>query len=153
MSVFRKILFPVDLSDSSAHIAAYVRMMAGRFESEIHLLFVARVFGYFSGIYVPHPSIDTFEAEIVDGAAKRLSEFQSECFPESMSVRSTVVAGDAAEEILAYVDREGIDLLVMGTHGRKGLEKVLFGSVAERVVKTAPVPVLVVNPYKTKPGF
>jgi nucleotide-binding universal stress UspA family protein len=41
-----------------------------------------------------------------------------------------------------------MDLIIMGTHGRKGMDKVIFGSVAERVVKTAPVPVLVVNPYK-----
>jgi nucleotide-binding universal stress UspA family protein len=55
--------------------------------------------------------------------------------------------GDAAEEILKYVRSEGIDLIIMGTHGRKGLEKIVFGSVAERVVQKSPVPVLTINPY------
>lgn len=151
MQAFRKILFPVDLSETSPHISAYVRLMATQFEAEIHLLFVARVFGYFSGIYVPHPSIDTFEREIVTGAGKRLDEFRSEFFAAFQNVQAAVVAGDASEEILAYIDAQGIDLLIMGTHGRKGLEKVLFGSVAERVVKSSPVPVLVINPYKTVP--
>ena len=50
--------------------------------------------------------------------------------------------------IINYVTSKGIDLVIMGTHGRKGLDKVIFGSVAERVVKTAPVPVMVVNPHK-----
>jgi len=59
-----------------------------------------------------------------------------------------VVAGDASEEIINYIESQGIDLIIMGTHGRKGLDKVMFGSVAERGVKTSPVPVLVVNPYK-----
>jgi nucleotide-binding universal stress UspA family protein len=55
--------------------------------------------------------------------------------------------GDAAEEVLNYVRSEGIDLVIMGTHGRKGLEKVVFGSVAERVVQKSPVPVLTINPH------
>ena len=42
---------------------------------------------------------------------------------------------------------EGVDLVIMGTHGRKGLERIIFGSVAERVVKNSPIPVLTVNPY------
>jgi len=61
-----------------------------------------------------------------------------------------VVAGDPSEEILRYIQEEGIDLVVMGTHGRKGLDKVIFGSVAERVVKSAPVPVMVVNPFTAR---
>jgi nucleotide-binding universal stress UspA family protein len=56
--------------------------------------------------------------------------------------------GDAAQEVLNYIQSEGIDLVIMGTHGRKGLEHIIFGSVAERVVKHSPVPVLTVNPYK-----
>jgi nucleotide-binding universal stress UspA family protein len=51
--------------------------------------------------------------------------------------------------IIEYITSNEINLVIMGTHGRKGLDKVIFGSVAERVVKTAPVPVMVVNPHKT----
>ena len=59
-----------------------------------------------------------------------------------------VLSGDVAEEIINYTESQGIDMIIMGTHGYKGLEKVLFGSVAEKVVKTAPCPVLTINPYK-----
>ncbi|MBC2709827.1 MAG: universal stress protein [Desulfosarcina sp.] len=61
-----------------------------------------------------------------------------------------VVSGDAADEILKVLEAEDIDLVIMGTHGRKGLEHVIFGSVAEKVVKKSPVPVLSINPYKLK---
>jgi nucleotide-binding universal stress UspA family protein len=50
---------------------------------------------------------------------------------------------------LDYISDEEIDLVIMGTHGRKGLDRVFFGSVADRVVKMSPVPVLTINPYKT----
>ena len=148
MKEFKKILFPVDLSESSPKLVPYVTTMAEKFGAEIHLLFVARVFEYFSGIYVPHPSISKFEDEIVEGAKKRLKEFTEEYFSDFPETRAEVVPGDISEEILKYTGSKGIDLLILGTHGRKGLEKVVFGSVAERVAKASPVPVLLVNPYK-----
>ena len=148
MKEFKKILFPVDLSESSPKLVPYVTTMAEKFGAEIHLLFVARVFAYFSGIYVPHPSINKFEDEIVEGAKKRLKEFTEEYFSDLPGTKAEVVPGDISEEILKYTGSKGIDLLILGTHGRKGLEKVVFGSVAERVAKTSPVPVLLVNPYK-----
>jgi len=148
MKEFKKILFPVDLSESSPKLVPYVTTMAEKFGAEIHLLFVARVFQYFSGIYVPHPSISKFEDEIVEGAKKRLKEFTEEYFSDLPGTKAEVIAGDISEEILKYTESKGIDLLILGTHGRKGLEKVVFGSVAERVAKASPVPVLLVNPYK-----
>ncbi|MDO9566012.1 MAG: universal stress protein [Candidatus Desulfaltia sp.] len=148
MKEFNKILFPVDLSESSPKIVPFVTTMARKFGSEIHLLFVARVFEYFSGIYVPHTSINQFEDEVVKGAKKRLEEFTEECFSDFPGTEAKVVPGDISEEILKYTVFNGIDLLIMGTHGRKGLEKVIFGSVAERVAKASSVPVLLINPYK-----
>ena len=149
MIEFKNILYPLDLSDSSAKIVPYVQSVANRFESKIHLFFAARVFDYFTSIYVPHPSINQFEKEIIDGAEKRLYEFVDEHFSEFPDTRTAVVAGDAAEKIIEYIGDQQIDLVIMGTHGRKGMDKIIFGSVAERVLKTSPVPVMVVNPYKT----
>jgi nucleotide-binding universal stress UspA family protein len=146
MEFAKKILFPVDLSEVSPKIAPYVKEVASKFEAEVHLLFVARILQHFVSIYVPHPSVRNFEAEIVKGAERKLEEFVEEHF-QGVSPKAKVVLGDAAEEILNYVKSEGIDLVIMGTHGRKGLERIVFGSVAERVVKKSPVPVLTVNPY------
>lgn len=146
MKFAKKILFPADLSEVSPKIAPYVKEVASKFSAEVHIVFVARILQHFTSIYVPHPSVRNFEAEIVKGAEKKLGEFVEEHF-QGVSPKAKVVLGDAAEEILNYTRSEGIDLIIMGTHGRKGLEKIVFGSVAERVVQKSPVPVLTINPY------
>jgi nucleotide-binding universal stress UspA family protein len=147
---FKNILFPVDLSETSPKIVPFVSSIADKFDSVTHILFVARIFQHFSSIYVPHPSITIFENEIFEGAQKSLMEFCEEHFKNTDRVKTIVVKGDPAEEILNYINKEDIDLLIMGTHGRKGLDKVIFGSVAEKVSKAAPVPMMLVNPYKIK---
>jgi nucleotide-binding universal stress UspA family protein len=144
----KKILFPVDLSESSEKLVPYVATMADKFQTEIHIPYVGRIFQYFTSIYVPHTSINKFEAELLQGAEKRMQEFKDTNFKAFPNTQTVVVLGDASEEIIHYSESEKIDLIIMGTHGRKGLDKVIFGSVAEQVVKTAPVPVMVVNPYK-----
>ena len=151
MHDFKKILFPLDLSETSAKIVPFVKSLASRYDARVHLLFVARVFDYFTSMYVPHPSVSQFEKEVIEGAEKRLYEFADENFAAVAGTKTQVVAGDPSEEILGYIAAHGIDLVVMGTHGRKGLDKVIFGSVAERVVKSSPVPVMVVNPFKVGP--
>jgi len=142
----KKILFPVDLSEGSTRVAAYVKEVGEKFEADIHCIFVARVMEHYAGLYVPHPSITSFEAEIVKGAEKKLQEFVDEVF-QDRPVEAKVVPGDPAEEILNYARSEKMDLIVMGTHGRKGIDRIIFGSVAEHIVKKSPIPVLSVNPY------
>jgi nucleotide-binding universal stress UspA family protein len=146
MKEFKKILFPVDLSESSPKIVPYVTTMAEKFDSEIHLLFVARILDYFSTIYVPLESITTFAKELIEGANKRLQEFKNEYFQAATHITAGVVHGDVADEILKYIQSEEIDMIIMGTHGRKGLDKIVFGSIAERVAKATRVPVLLVKP-------
>ena len=148
MKEIKKILFPVDLSESSDKILPYVQTVAKKFDSKIYILFAARVFDYFTSIYVPHPSINKFEKEIIEGAEKRLYEFVDTHFKEFPGTKTVVVAGDAAEKIVEYIEDQKIDLVIMGTHGRKGMDKVIFGSVADRVIRLSPVPVMVVNPYR-----
>ncbi len=148
MIEFKRILYPVDLSESSDKMIPYVQSVAEKFDSKIYILFAARVFEYYSSMYVPYPSISSFENEVIAGAEKRLYEFVDEHFSQYANTKAVVVAGDASEEIINYIQEHHIDLVIMGTHGRKGMDKILFGSVAERVLKTSPVPVMVVNPYK-----
>ena len=137
----------MDLSEVSPKIVSYVKAVAATFGAEVHLLFVARILQHFTSIHVPHPSVNKFEAEMVKGAEKKLQEFVDEHF-RADSPKKQVLLRDPAEEILDYAQAEGIDLIIIGTHGRKGLEHIIFGSVAERVVKKSPVPVLTVNPYR-----
>ncbi|ROQ90693.1 universal stress protein [Desulfosoma caldarium] len=144
--MFKKILFPVDFSPVSEKIVPVVREMAERFQAKVHVLFVARIFDDLGSMYVPRPSIKTIQTELAEGARKKLNEFLQQHF-QDLPMEGQVVSGDPAEEILKFAATQGMDLIVMGTHGRKGLERIVFGSVAERVVKGASVPVLTVNPY------
>lgn len=147
MDTFRKILFPVDLSESSEKLVPIVMTMIRKFDAELHLLFVVRILRYFTDIYVPHPSINLFETEMVEGAQKKMEEFRQSHFADLTAIETNVLLGDPADTIIGYIKDSGIEMVVMGTHGRKGLDRVLFGSVAERVIKTSPVPVLVANPF------
>jgi nucleotide-binding universal stress UspA family protein len=122
-----------------------VSEVASKFQAEVHLLFVVRVFEHFASLHLADATIKNIEAEVARGAQKKLQEFV-EAFFEGDSCKVKVVFGDPAEEILKYVELAGIDLIIIGTHGKKGIERVLFGSVARRVVKKSPVPVLTVNP-------
>ncbi len=150
MKSFKKVLFPVDLSEVSPRLAPWVRELADILDAEVHLLFVARRLEHFAAVYVANQSIESFEQQIVQGAEQGLEEFVKNHFEARGFDRcvTRVILGDAAEEILEYARSQGIDMIIMGTHGRKGLERVLFGSVADRVVKMATVPVLTVNPYR-----
>jgi nucleotide-binding universal stress UspA family protein len=76
-----------------------------------------------------------------------MSAFLSENF-QGVEAEGHVVTGYAAEEIFGVADKEGADMIIMGTHGRKGIDRILFGSVAEKVVKGAKCPVMTIRPTK-----
>ncbi len=149
MKEFKKILFPVDLSEVAPKIVPFVIYMAQKFEAEVHLLFVVRIMDYFAtDMYVASQAITRLESEIVQGATKKMAEFLNDFVKDHVPYRTKIVVGDPAEEIFSYIEAEKVDLVIMGTHGRKGLDRILFGSVAERVIKMSPVPVMSVNPYR-----
>ena len=150
MSPFKKILCPVDLSDVSPKIAPYVVSMAEKYDAEVFLLFIARLFKYYANIYVPAVSISSFEDALCQGAQKGLDEFAEEFFRDVPKLFKEVVAGYPGQEIVKYAEKNEMDLIIIGTHGRKGLDSILFGSVAEYVVKNSSVPVMSVNPFREK---
>jgi len=148
MKEIKKILCPVDFSESSKKIIPYAVTLAAKFSAKLYLVYVVRGLGHFSGFYIPHASIANFEAEVSKGAEKNMQNFVEEHLEGFKNFEPRVLIGDVSGEINKLVTTEGIDLIVMGTHGRKGLDKAVFGSVAEQVVKSAPCPVMTVNPYK-----
>ncbi len=148
MKEFGKILFPVDLLGVSPKIAPWVLDFAERFDAEIHLFFVVRNLEYLASIQVPLVSISNLAAESIKGAKAKIEEISDTYFKGYRACKTRVVVGDAAEEILKYAETEKIGLIIIGTHGRKGIDRILFGSVAEKVIKMSPVPVLSINPYR-----
>lgn len=145
MVAIKKIVCALDLAETSKEVAEYATMLAKLSNAEVVALYVAPTMTQYTGFHVPPNSIDTFVAEIVDGAKKSMDEFIKENF-QGVNVKSDVVIGYAAEEILANAERENADLIIMGTHGRTGIDRMLFGSVAEKVVKNSVIPVLTIRP-------
>ena len=149
METIKKILFPVDLSDVSDNIAPWVIMMAKSFGARINIVFVLRSFDYLHSFQLGQPQIDNFVLSFLKGAEEKIKQFVDINFKDYTNFKTEIVQGDPADEIIQYITSRSIDLVIMGTHGRKGLNRILFGSVADRVVKMSPVPVLTVNPYRT----
>ena len=145
MPEIKKIMCAVDFSEASREVADYAATLAKCTGAEILVLYVAPSLSQYVGFHVPPSSIETFVKEIVSGADKSMEAFLAEEF-KGANVRGEVVTGYAAEEILNAAEEEKVDMIVMGTHGRKGIDRILFGSVAEKVVKSAKCPVVTVRP-------
>ncbi len=144
MALFKKILFPVDLSDASNKIVSYVKEMVEKFDAELHLVYVANVTQYYSSLDMPAAYLGDVEAEIRNGAGKKLNDFKQTFF-EGISVSTTTLSGRPGPEILRYAKTEGMDMIIMG-HSSTGIERAVFGSVAGYAVKYSHVPVLIISP-------
>ena len=144
----KKILVPIDFSDNSQKVFTAAANVALKFGAELVSIFVVQSFEDHSGFFVPHMPVLQFQEEMQGSAEKKMTAFLAENLPAGLAGNGKVVVGDVGEEIVAFAKQEKIDMIVMGTHGYKGLERVLFGSVAEQVVKTASCPVLTVNPCR-----
>lgn len=145
MKTFKKILCAVDLSEHSKLVADYATSLAKACGAEIFVFYSAPSLSQYVGFHVPPNTINNFVGEIVSGAEKAMDAFVAENF-QGVTAVGHVVVGYAAEEILARAESEDADLIIMGTHGRKGIDRILFGSVAEHVVKHARQPVLTIRP-------
>lgn len=147
MPNIKKILCAVDLSEHSHMVADYAITLAKALGAEITVLYTAPSLSQYVGFHVPPSSIESFVGEIVTGAEKSMDEFIAETFTDpEVKVKGVILSGYAAQEIIGYATAHNIDIIVMGTHGRTGIDRILFGSVAEKVVKAASMPVVTVRP-------
>ncbi|MFO8240876.1 MAG: universal stress protein [Dissulfuribacterales bacterium] len=147
MLEIKKILYPVDFFESSDNILPYVKLMAEKLGAEIELIHVVRGSADFVGFEMGTAWYSSFEAELLEGGQKAMYRFAEEKFP-GLDIKTTIAVGDVTEEIIKHAVKSGTDMIIIGTHGRKGLDKIMFGSVAAGVVKGAHCPVLTVNPYR-----
>lgn len=145
MADIKKILCAIDFSEYSAHVADYAKTIAQCSGAVVTCVYVAPSLSQYVGFHVPPSSIENFVGEIVSGADTTMSAFVEENFKD-LNAEGKVVTGYPAEEILDLAEAEKVDMIVMGTHGRKGIDRILFGSVAEKVVKAAKCPVLTIRP-------
>jgi nucleotide-binding universal stress UspA family protein len=143
--MFNTILFATDFSESSEHAFDYALALARKFESRLGIIHVINEPVDLRGFYVPHISFDKLEEEIVQGAWKLMEKFRRTKARDYAAVEAYVVPGIPYDEIIKKALETGADLIVVGTHGRTGLDHVLFGSTAEKVVRKSPVPVMTIR--------
>ncbi len=141
----KRILFPTDFSEGSDSALPYAADMAKHYGAKLYLLHVTQDVAKAVGWYVPHISMDELYREIETQAKKEMERYGIEELRGFKDIERTIIKGVPYDEIIKFAGDNKIDLIVMGTHGRKGLDRVIFGSTAERVVRDAPCPVLSVR--------
>jgi len=146
MVEIKRILYPIDFSECSYQLLPYVLYVAEKYDAEIYLLYVVDDLRQFAGMHVPHTSISDFIEQAMVESEKMLDKICDEHLQSCPNFQRRLVMGDPRVEIFKMVESEKIDLVIMGSHSRRGLERIIFGSVAEYVVKNASVPVLTVKP-------
>lgn len=141
----KKIMCAVDLSEDSKPVARFAANMAESLGASVLVIYAAPSLSQYVGFHVPPNTIETFVDEILTGAEQNMKTFVEENF-KNVEAEGKVLVGYASEEILRHATEDHCDLVIMGTHGRKGFDRILFGSVAEKVVQNSPVPVMTVRP-------
>jgi len=147
-----RILVPVDFSAHSDRALRYAAKLAGQVGASVELLHVVENINYgaFSEAYVPN--LPDLMQELVNDGVQRLTSLKAALFPHGADVETAVFVGYPASAIVDHARAGGFDLIVMGTHGRTGLSHMFMGSVAERVVRTAPCAVLTVRERAATPA-
>ncbi|MEF8813131.1 MAG: universal stress protein [Halovenus sp.] len=138
---YDEILLASDGSDAAEAAADHALRLAEAFDSTLHIVYILNV-------AEPSPDVDD-SAEHPELRAKRerALEYPSDRAGRAdVSVTTAAVRGSPSDALVTYASEEEIDLIVMGTHGRGGLDRLLVGSVAEHVVRNAPAPVVTVRP-------
>jgi nucleotide-binding universal stress UspA family protein len=145
MPTFEKILFATDFSESSEHAFSYALALAQQFKSRLIILHVINEPVDLRGFYVPHVSFENLEKEIEEGAQKMMERFCVSHVKDYNDYSCEIVTGIPYEEILKRAEADKVSFIVLGTQGRSGIDHILFGSTAERVVRKAKCPVVTVR--------
>jgi nucleotide-binding universal stress UspA family protein len=138
-----RILVPTDFSEESKHAFGFATALAEEFDANITVLFVLEVAPFLSGMegspILVDPSVSS------DLARRKLKAFIQAEIPKTVHVTPLLVKGNASSEIVRVAQENDIDLIVLSTRGHTVMQHLLLGSTAERVVRHAPCPVLVIR--------
>ncbi len=147
MKIIKSILVPTDFSDLSLAAMEYAKSFSIIFNTRIYMIHVVKNLPVLA-FHTVDLNSETILKDAVDKASTELNEFMNTKFPHDHNVMLVVRRGEVYSEIIKFAQEEGIDLIVLSTHGRTGLSHLLMGSIAEKVVRYSTVPVLTVKPKK-----
>lgn len=139
----------MDFSETSRDAFEYALLLGNRLEAEVVVLHVVEDVPLFTA-YAGMPLVE-MRQELERSAKSELSRLITQAGADPARVRTDLVHGTTHDAILLYARQQECDLMVMGTHGRGGLDHAFFGSTTERVMRRSPCPVLVVRPKPKRP--
>ncbi len=146
MKAIEQIVVPIDFTTSTDKLVTYAKYMTEKLAAVIH--FVHVVADYPGDAMIGSPFAREYKDKVIAVSEEKMQNLvqgSRETFP---GCTGEVVYGDPVDKIVEFAENKKADLIVISTHGARGLEKILLGSVAERVLKRAHCPVLVMNPFK-----
>ena len=147
MNEINQIVVPLDFGKHTDKLVAFATYIADKLSAKVSFFHVSEKYGGYAGI--AHTSFDQAEKALRDHAEQTMKNLVEDHKEKCSGCSGRVVSGDdIVDKIITFAKEENAGLIVIATHGAKGFEKILLGSVAERVVKNAPCPTLTFNPYK-----
>ncbi len=137
-----KVLVPIDFSDYSKSALKYAVNFVKHFEAQLILVYVVEPVIYPPDFSMGQIAIPSVDVEMDKRAVEELNKLANQEIPGEIKVKSIVKTGKPFIEIIETAGEEDVDLIIIATHGHTGMEHILFGSTAEKVVRKAPCPVL-----------
>ncbi len=137
-----KVLVPIDFSDYSKSALKYAVNFVKHFEAQLFLVYVVEPVIYPPDFSMGQIAIPSVDLEMDKRAIDELNKLAEQEIPAEIKVKSIVKTGKPFIEIIETATEENVDLIIIATHGHTGMEHILFGSTAEKVVRKAPCPVL-----------
>jgi nucleotide-binding universal stress UspA family protein len=154
MQNIKRIIVPVDFQRHTDDIAEFAINIAKSLDAKPTFVHVVEHFAEAAGYADSYPtSFIEIDNQLYGYAQKKMAALLEQNKNACPGCAGAVLRGDAAGSIVAYIKEQKADLVIIGTHGSQGIEKILLGSVAERVLKRASCPILIFNPYKGDRGY
>ena len=142
----KRILVPIDFSEHSKNALQYAIPFAKQFDAELLLVYIVEPTIYPADFSFGQVGIPSLEAEMREKGKESLKRLMKEQVADEVSARTIIHTGKPFLEIINVAREEKVDLIIIATHGHTGVEHILFGGTAEKVVRKAHCPVLVVRP-------
>lgn len=145
MYLYKNILLPTDFSKGSEEAYEHAKDIAKLMGAKVHLLHVIQPVVYPTGIELAHESLINLESDLEKIGEENLNKVSERLKTVGVESKNTILMGKPSEQIMEYVNKYNIDLVVIATHGSSGIEHFLFGSTTEKVIRKVQCPVLVVH--------
>lgn len=142
MNLIKNILVPIDFSDYSKNALRYAVQFAKNFNAKLFLIYVVEPMIYPADFSMGQVAIPSMDADLQNRAEEELKNLANNYVEASLQSETIIKTGKPFVEINETAKEIDADLIIMATHGHTGVEHLLFGSTAEKVVRKAPCPVL-----------